>query len=160
MSSTSLRMIRGWFTDIQWWHGRGGTRIPESGLAARISRSESASPSVGTEVLDGVGVIGDSIGITATQCTTMPGTIPGAGRFITGAMPIEQEAGAAELTAAAAELVPVSMQGTGPGTWAHVAKLTTVPAPPPGLSKETGRRLEATLNPAVRAASARAPSAA
>jgi len=79
----------------------------------------------------------------------------------------EQEAGAAdlmaravELTAAAAELVASPTQGTGPGTSARAAELTTVPAQPPGLSTETSRRLEDTLNPAVRAAHARAPSAA
>ena len=64
MSFTSPRMIRGWFTEIPSWRGRDGTRIPEFGLAARTSRSESASESASSEVLDGAGVIGDSIGIT------------------------------------------------------------------------------------------------
>ena len=41
--------------DIPSWHGRGGIRILEFGLAARISRSELALESVGGEVLDGVG---------------------------------------------------------------------------------------------------------
>jgi hypothetical protein len=91
--------------------------------------------------LDGAGVIGDSIGVADTQCTTMAGTTPGAERFITGAMPTEQEARAAELMADAAEL-------------------TTVPAQRPGLSRETSRRLEAMLHPALRVASARVPSAA
>jgi hypothetical protein len=129
-------------------------------LAARTCSSEPASESVGTAVLDGAGVIGDSIGVADTQCTTMAGTTPGAERFITGAMPTEQEARAAELAAAAAEFVPAPTQGTGPGTWADAVELTTVPAQPPGPSTETGRRLEAMLNPAARAAPARAPSAA
>ena len=41
-----------------------------------------------------------------------------------------------------------------------LAVLTTVAAHPPGLSAETGMRLEAMVNHAVKAASARAPSAA
>ena len=64
MSFTSPHMIRGWFTEIPSWRGRDGTRIPESGLAARISRSDSALELAGSAVLDGAGVIGDSIGIT------------------------------------------------------------------------------------------------
>ena len=43
---------------------------------------------------------------------------------------------------------------------AHAVESTTVPAQPPGLSTETSRLLEDTPNPAVRAAHARAPSAA
>jgi hypothetical protein len=78
----------------------------------------------------------------------MAGTTPGAERFITGAISIEEQARAAESTARAAELT------------AHAAELRTVPVQPPGLSKETGRRLEATLNPAVKAAPALVPSAA
>ncbi len=58
------RTIRGWFTEIPSWRGRDGTRIPEFGLAARTSRSESASESASSAVSDGAGVIGDSIGIT------------------------------------------------------------------------------------------------
>ena len=81
MSFTSPRMIRGWFTEIPSWRGRDGTRIPESGLAARTSRSESASESASSAVLDGAGVIGDSIGITDTQCITTAGTTPGADTF-------------------------------------------------------------------------------
>ena len=97
MSFTSPRMIRGWFTEIPSWRGRDGTRIPESGLAARTSRSESASESASSAVLDGAGLIGDSIGITDTQCITTAGTTPGAARFITGAISTEEEARAAEL---------------------------------------------------------------
>ena len=64
MSFTSPRMIRGWFTEIPSWRGRDGTRIPESGLAARTSRLEWASESASSAVLDGAGVTGDSIGMT------------------------------------------------------------------------------------------------
>lgn len=64
------------------------------------------------------------------------------------AVAAESTAGAVESTVRAAELT------------AHAAELRTVPAQPPDLSKETGRRLEATLNPAGRAAPARVPSAA
>ncbi len=115
-------------------------------MAARISHSGSASESVGLEVLDGAGVIGDSTGITDTQCLAAADTSPGAERFITGAISPE-EAYAAELTTRAAELIT------------RAAELTTVPAQPPDLSTETGRRLEATLSPAVRVANVRAPSA-
>jgi len=133
-------MIRGSFMDIPSQRGRDGTRIPESGLAAHTSSSDSASESVGTEVSDGAGVIGDSIGVADTQCSTMAGITPGAERFITGAISPE-EARAADLMVAAAE------------STVHAAQ-------PPGRSTETGRRHEAMLHPAVRAASARAPTAA
>src|ERR1035441_6193938 len=143
---TSRPMTRGRFTDIPSWLGRDGTRIPESGLAGRTSISEWASESAGSEVLDGAGAIGDSIGVADTQCTTMAGTTPGAERFITGAISPAAEAHAAELMVRAAD----------------AAELTAVPAqqPQPDLSTETGRLLEAMLNPAARAAHARAPSAA
>ena len=49
-----------------------------------------ASESAGSAVLDGAGVIGDSIGITGTQSTTTAGTTPGAERFITGAISTEE----------------------------------------------------------------------
>src|SRR5271169_6887516 len=138
---TSPRIIRGWFTDIPSWRGPGGTRIPESGLAAPTSRSESPSESVGSEDLDGAGAIGDSIGVADTQSMAAAGTTPGAGHFITGTPSTEVEACAAELSAGAAES-------------------TTVAAQPPGLSAETPRRREDTLHPTAKAARARAPSAA
>lgn len=43
---------------------------------------------------------------------------------------------------------------------ADTVGLPTIPGLRPGLSRETGRRLEDSVNPAVRAVSARAPSAA
>jgi hypothetical protein len=87
-------MIRGWFTEASYRHGRDSTRIPEFGLAARTSRSESA----GSEVLDGAGAIGDSIGVAITQLLAAAGTTPGATRFITGTPITEAGACAAELT--------------------------------------------------------------
>jgi len=63
MSFTSLRMTRGWFTEPPSWRGRDGTRTPEFGMTARTSGSEPASESVGSEVMDGAGIIGDAIGM-------------------------------------------------------------------------------------------------
>jgi hypothetical protein len=70
-------------------------------------------------------------------------------------------AGAAELTAIAAELVFAPTKGTGPPTLtpAAAAALKTVPAQRPGLLKEITRLREGTLNPAVRAEPAQVPSA-
>ena len=146
MWSTSRPMTRGWSTDTPSWRGRVGIRTPESGLVARIFHSESASGSDGSAVLDGAGIIGDWIGITDTQCLTAAGTSPGAQPSITGRISIAAEARAGKSRAA--------------GLPAHAAEFTTVLAQPRGLSTETGRRLEDTLNRVVRAASARAPSAA
>jgi hypothetical protein len=80
------RTIRGWFMVVPLWHGRGGTRIPESGTTARSSRSDSASESGSSEDLAGAGVIGDSIGITGTQFTITTGTTRAAEHFTTGAI--------------------------------------------------------------------------
>ena len=160
MSFTSPPMILGWFTETPSWRGRVGTRILESGLAVRISRLESASESAGSEVLGGAGVIGDSIGITDTQFMTTTGTTPRAGRSTTGTASTEIEVGAAvTVTGTAAELVAAATQRTGLPL-AGAAELTTVPAQHPGLSTETLRLIADTANPAARAASARAPSAA
>ena len=84
----------------------GGTRIPESGMAGRTFHSESASESASSAVLDGAGLIGDSIGITDTQFITTAGTTPGAPRFTTGTITTEEEARAADLQ-------PARTQGTG-----------------------------------------------
>jgi hypothetical protein len=161
MLFTSPRITRGWFTEGPLWRGRDGIRIPESGLAARIYRGAGASESGGLAVLDGAGVIGDSIGITTMQCLTTAGTTRVAERFTTGAIFIEEQAGAGDSTALAAELALDPMQGTGlAGTSAGAAESTTVPAERPGPSKETLRPLEDILHPAVKAALAQAPSAA
>jgi len=103
-------------------------------LAARTFRSEWATESASSEVLDGAGLIGDSIGVADSQHLTTTGTTPGATRFITVAASTELGARAADFPA--------------------------VPAQRPQLSTETARLLEDTLHPAVRKASARAPSAA
>jgi hypothetical protein len=103
-------------------------------LAARISRSESASESVGSEVSDGDGVTGDSTGITTTQFITTASITPGAERFTTAAVLREEQASEAELS-------------TGRGLR-------------PDLLKEIGKRLGDTLHQAARAACDRAPSAA
>src|SRR5208283_4379439 len=144
--------IRGWFMEVRSWRGRDGTRIPESGLAAHTFRLASASESDGSEVLVGVGDIGDSIGITITPFLTMPGTIPGAGHFITGTLSTEAEGPAAEHSPAG---------GTGPPTRvsAVAPDLPIVPVQLPGPSRETPRLREGTPHPAVKRASNRVPSA-
>ena len=100
------------------------------------------------------------------------GTTLGAVRFITATTTIEAETRATELTAIAVDLTAAgaemvlaamlaAMKGTGPPTRtpAVAAGLKTVPAQRPGLLKETITLLEDTLNPAVKAVRARAPSA-
>src|SRR5580704_10242003 len=71
---------------------------------------------------------------TITPCLTVAGITPGAGRFTTGAVLIAAER--------------------------REGAVSTVPVEGPGLSMETGRRLEDTLRRGVRAASDRVPSAA
>src|SRR5258705_11658667 len=90
------------------------------------------------------------------------GTTPGATRFTTGTTSIGEEASAAELTATVARIVPASTKGTGrpTGTQASGPDVSTGLAQRPDLSTETARPLEDMRNPAVKAASARAPSAA
>ena len=66
MSFMSLRMTRGWYTETPSCRGLDGTRIPEFGITARPSGSEPASESVGSEVMDGAGIIGIAIGMTDT----------------------------------------------------------------------------------------------
>jgi len=135
---------------IPSWDGRDGTRIRGFGLAARTFRSEWASESVSSGVMDGAGITGGSIGITDMPLLAAAGTTPGATRFITGAASTEAEGRAVELTTVAASTEVER----------RAAELTTVPAQRPERSMETGRRREDTLHPAVRAASAQAPSAA
>lgn len=133
-------MILGWFTGIPSWHGRDGIRIPESGLAGPISHSESASESDGSAVLDGDGIIGDLTGITTPCCITTGDTTRAVEHFITGTISI---AGVVR----------------GVGLMVGAAEFTTVLAVWTGLSMETARRLEDSLNRAARAASIRVPSA-
>ena len=93
----------------------------------------------------GLESLGIQLAWPITQLMAAAGTTPGATRFITGAVSTEAEAARGGAAASAA-----TRGGSFP----------TVPAQRPGLSTETARRLEDTLHPAVRAASARAPSAA
>src|ERR1700727_2336905 len=127
-------MIRGWSTEIPSSRGRGGIRIPASGLAVRLCRSDSASESVGSAALDGAGAIGDSTGITITQLLIMVGTTLGAPRSTTETTTTTVEPHTMDLTAGAVGLV------------ATTAQL--------GLSTETAAPPEDTPSPAVRAASA------
>src|SRR6266478_8583525 len=89
------------------------------------------------------------------------GTTPGATRFTTGTTTIEAGTRAAELTATAARIVPATTKRIGHPARppASEAANPTVPAQRPALLKETTKQLEDTLNPAVRAVRARAPSA-
>ena len=89
------------------------------------------------------------------------GTTPGAPRFITGTTTIEAATRAAELTATAARIVPAATKREGypARTPASEAANPTVPAQRPALLKEATKQVEDTLNHAVRAVRARAPSA-
>jgi len=107
-------------------------------------------------VLDGAGLIGDSIGITDTQFLTTTGTTPGAPRFTTGTISTEEAAA----RAVGLQAAPAPGIGLPPGTSAVAAEFTTVPAERPGPSGETTRLLEDTRNLAVRAEPVREPSAA
>ncbi len=123
------------------WHGRAGTRIPESGLAVLTFPSVSDLALGGSAALDGAGATGDLIGTAVMPFITMAGTSRGAERFITGAASTA-EGLAAEHTQGAAES-------------------TTVPAQPSGRSTETHeRRSRVRRSHADKAACARAPSAA
>src|SRR5882672_2571198 len=99
---------------------------------------------------------------------TTTGTTPRVARFITGTTTTEVEkraaklaATTADLAATRAEIVPAAMKGTGlpARTQVGTAGLKTVPPQRSGLFKETTTLLGDTLNLAVRAASARVPSA-
>jgi hypothetical protein len=137
---TFRHTIRGWFTDIRWWHGRDGIRTLESGLAGRIFHSDLGSESGGGAGLDGDGVTGDSTGMTITRGSTAGGTTPGAERFITGAPTL-----VADLHEAAVLTEPAAASTEPEG---------------PDLSMETGRRLEDMQHRAVRAGCDLGPSAA
>src|ERR1700722_17970748 len=112
------------------------------------SRSGSASESGGGVVLDGDGVIGDSIGIIITQPLITAGTTRGARRFTTEATTTTVEAHVAGSMASAVDSL------------ADAADSAIIPEQPPGLSMEILVPPEATPTPAARAASAPAPSAA
>src|ERR1700689_3134695 len=132
--STFRPTIRGWFTAIPSSAGRGGIPIPESGLAARISPSESALVLAGSAVSAGDGGTGDSTGTTITCSTITDGTFPRAERFITATIFI------------AAELM----------VWPRAAAATTVTGRP-GRSTAIATRPEAMLLRAVKVEFAPAP---
>jgi len=99
---------------------------------------------------------------------TTTGSTFGAARFTTGTTTTEVEKRAAnlaatmaDLAATGAEIVPAAMKGTGPPVRRPPAPagLKTVPPQRLGLLKQTITLLGDTLNLAVRAASARVPSA-
>ena len=94
----SRRTILGWFTEDRLWPGRDGIPIRESGTEGRTSRSEWASESVGSEALDGAGVIGDSIGTTTTRCITTRGITRRAGHFTTAAVSTVERVPAGDIT--------------------------------------------------------------
>ena len=137
------------------WRGRDGTRIPESGLAARTSRSDSASESASSAVLDGAGVIGDSIGVADYA-------MYGGGRYYSRSNTFYNRSnyyrGGGERGGVSCAAPRRSDQRCGGGRRRG------------GVSNRSGatarafngnrQAAEDTLNPAVRAASARAPSAA
>jgi hypothetical protein len=119
-------------------------------MAAHIFRSELASESASMAGMDGAGVIGDLIGITATQFITTTGITREATRFTTAAVITGEGRGA--IFAAAAT------QATGLQTGISAVAEGTA-AEPPGPSTEIIALLVDTLNPAVKAACAPAPSA-
>lgn len=135
-------------------------------MAAPTSLSEWASEWASMEVMDGAGIIGDSIGVADTQLLAAAGTTPGATRFITGTPTTEAGAQAAEFPAGAASTqvgvraAEFPPRATSTEVEARAAEFITVPAQRSVHSTGTGRRREDTLRPAVRPAFAPAPSAA
>jgi hypothetical protein len=107
------------------------------------------------EAMDGVGGIGDSIGITATQFTTTTATTPEATHSITETVSI----GAARAATFAAGPMPETGLRTG-GILADAAEFTTVQAERPGHSTATTGLLGDTRNLAARAGPDPVPSAA
>ena len=146
---------RGWRTELPSWPGRDGIRIPEFGLAVRSCRGVAASGSVGSAVMDGVGITGDSIGVADTRRMAAADTTRGATLFITGAVSTGQEARAAVMVCAAeVDLMPATGQRT--ETLAGAVVLATVLAQGPDLSTETPRLREDTRHRTVKAVSDRA----
>jgi len=145
---------------IPSWLGRDGIRIRESGLGDLIFHLESASESGGSAALDGDGVIGDSTGITGTRFMAAADISREVERSITGTATTEAEASGADLTVPGADPTVPGADPMAPAGGRRAAEFTTVPAQAPGLSRETGRRLEDTLHPVARAAFARVRSAA
>ena len=135
--------------EIPSTRGQDGIPIPVFGMAARTCPLGWVLESATSEVLDGAGITGDSIGVADSQLLAAAGTTPEATRFIIGTASIGAGWGAAER--------PTVAVSTKVG--ARAADLPAVPAPGPRPSTETPGLREDTVHPAVRAASARAPSA-
>ena len=158
-------MIRSPIMEIPSTRGQDGTPIPVFGMAARTCPLGWVLESATSEVLDGAGITGDSIGMADSQLLAAAGTTPEATRFIIGTASIGAGWGAAErptvaastkVGAGAAERPTVAVSTK---VGARAADLPAVPAPGPRPSTETPGLREDTVHPAVRAASARAPSA-
>ena len=147
----------GWRMEIRSSLGRDGIRIPEFGSAVRTCRGVAASESAGSEVMDGAGTTGDSIGVADTRCTEAAGTTLGATRFITAAISTGQEARVV-VTVCGAELAPMVLRATGlrTGTLESAAEPVTVLAERHGPSTETAKLREDTRHPAVKVGSDRA----
>ena len=125
-------------------------------MTARTSRLESASGSGSSAASDGVGLIGDSIGITDTQFLTITGTTPKAARFTTGTITIEGKAHGADLQRA-----PTWVTGLPAATSVEAAEFPAA-REQHRLDHSTATRqlLEDTLNPEDRAEPGPGPSAA
>ena len=136
-------MIRGWLRRSH--HGVAGM-VPVSRnlvLAGRTSRSESASESVGSEVLDGAGAIGDAIGMAVMQLLAAAGITRGATRFITAAPFTEVEVSTAVGPCGAGLLTEVEV------STAVEARAAVVSARGPLLSTATTGQPGDTLRPAA-----------
>jgi hypothetical protein len=130
-------------------------------MTARTSGSAPASESVGSEVMDGAGIIGDAIGMNEAYFTTTTGTTLGVTHSITGTTSTGIEPNAVSIRSTVIERMTTPTKGAGlpTGTSVGAAKFITIPAQQPGLSVEIPGLLEDTLNPVGRAAFARGPSA-
>src|SRR5258708_30243145 len=122
-------------------------------MAACTRRTESAPESAFTEVIAGVGIIGDPIGITESYFTIAIGITLRAIRFITATTTTEAETHAADLTATGPNIVPATTKriGLSAGTAPSADATSALPAQRPGLLKRTVTLLEDTLNLAAKA---------
>ena len=135
-------------------HGRGGTSIPESGMAARTFHSGLDLVSAISEASDGAGGIGDTTGAAVTLFMGAAGTTLEATRFTTEVLSIE----AAVRVEDSAARVALSRLGPTEDSGERMETLPDAPHPElqPGHSMEIPRLLEDTPRPVVRAAFAQA----
>src|SRR6266436_6897900 len=127
--------------------GQDGIHTLASGTAAPISLSVLVSASASSAVMVGAGIIGgDSTGTTTMQSMITTATTRIAGPSTTATPSIAVEATAAEGSIGLVEAI--------------TAEASIGPAQAPGLSTETIRLPEGTLNLTARAVSTPAPSAA